>query len=163
MLFVPKLSLPLCLLLVTVHAFAQQEQPDAVATRKQVDEFLKENPTVVRDIQTQTIARENLEWMFRIGAATREAGKSDARGDDVSRARAERAVKAAIQVMTEAEKLNLQQAKELYDIVFPKELDWDARYEAFLKEVPGVAKAVESGRITKEKVIAGIKSREGQE
>ncbi len=47
-------------------------------------------------------------------------------------------------------------------MIFPKDIDWDAKYDAYLKEIPGVAKAVKSGKITKEKVIAGIKSRAGE-
>ena len=154
-----RLSLSLCVVLVAAPAFAQKEQQDPAAIRKKVDAFLKENPAVVRDIEAQNIARENLEWMFRVGEAKRGEDKNETRRDDA--ARAERAIKAALKVMTEAGTLKDKQAAELYAIVFPKAA-WDAKYEAYLKEIPGVAKAVESGRITKEKVIAGIKARAGE-
>ncbi|HIB91075.1 TPA: hypothetical protein EYO57_28435 [Candidatus Poribacteria bacterium] len=38
-------------------------------------------------------------------------------------------------------------------------VDWDVQYEAYLKENPGVVKAVASGKISKENIIAGIKNR----
>ena len=38
-------------------------------------------------------------------------------------------------------------------------IDWEAEYKDFLKKNPNVAKAVESGRISKEKVMADIKAR----
>jgi len=147
--------------LIAAPAFAQDDQQDPAALRKKVDEFLKENPGVARDIRAQNIARENLEWMFRQDAANRGDEKNP-RGDGAAHARAERAIKVALKVMTEAKKLKRPQAKELYELVFPTGTDWDARYEAFLKENLGVAQAVESGKINKEKVLAGIKSREGE-
>jgi len=39
-------------------------------------------------------------------------------------------------------------------------VDWDAKYKKYLQDNPRVKEAVESGKITKEKVIAGIKARE---
>jgi len=91
----------------------------------------------------------------------RDNQKREQNSDD-ARARAEKAMRNALKVMRDADKLTDKQAEEIFNIVFPKEIDWDARYEAFLKENPGVAKAVKSGKISKEKVIAGIKSREGE-
>ena len=38
-------------------------------------------------------------------------------------------------------------------------VDWDKKYDEFLKNNPTVKAAVENGKITKEKVIAGIKTR----
>ncbi len=58
-------------MLPVVSGFTQQLPPDAAVVRKQVDGFLRENPAVARDIESRTIARENLEWMFRIAAAPR--------------------------------------------------------------------------------------------
>ena len=81
---------------------------------------------------------------------------------DAARVRAEKAMRDALKVMRDADKLADKQVDELFNMVFPKDTDWDARYEAFLKENPGVAQAVNSGKISKEKVIAGIKSREGE-
>ena len=95
--------------------------------------------------------------MFRVGEAKRGEEKNS-RGDDAARARAERAIK----VMTEAKKLKKQQAKDLYEIVFPKGTDWDAEYIAYLKKNPAVARAVKSGKITREMVMAGIKARESE-
>ena len=40
-----------------------------------------------------------------------------------------------------------------------KRVDWEAEYQKFLKENPGVKRAVENGRIAKEKVLAEIKDR----
>ncbi len=37
--------------------------------------------------------------------------------------------------------------------------DWEAEYQKFLKENPGVKRAIENGRIAKEKVLAEIKDR----
>ena len=118
-----RLSLSLCVVLVAAPAFAQKEQQDPAAIRKKVDAFLKENPAVVRDIEAQNIARENLEWMFRVGEAKRGEDKNETRRDDA--ARAERAIKAALKVMTEAGTLKDKQAAELYAIVFPRAA-WDA-------------------------------------
>ena len=81
---------------------------------------------------------------------------------DATRARAEKAMRDALKVMKDADKLTDEQVEELFNIVFPKDIDWDVRYEAFLKENPGVSKAINSGKISKEKVIAGIMSREGE-
>jgi len=39
-------------------------------------------------------------------------------------------------------------------------IDWDAKYKKYLQDNPRIKEAVESGKITKEKVIAGIKARE---
>ncbi len=117
-----RLLLSLCFVLITAPAFAQDAQQDAAALRKKVDEFLKENTGVARDIDAQNIARENLEWMSRQDEAKR-GEKNNARGDDAAHVRAERAIKAALKVMTEAKKLKHQQAKELYAIVFPKGTD----------------------------------------
>ena len=39
-------------------------------------------------------------------------------------------------------------------------VDWDAKYKKYLQDNPRIKEAVESGKITKEKVIAGIKARE---
>ena len=156
-----RLSLSLCFMLITVPASAQQGKQDLAALRRQVDAFLQENPAIARDIEAQNIARENLEWMFRVAAAQRGEDQKSSRSGDAAGARAERAIKAALKVVTDAEKIKQEQAVDLYAIVFPKAV-WDASYEAYLKEVPGVAKAVESGRITREKVIAGIKARAGE-
>ena len=41
----------------------------------------------------------------------------------------------------------------------PEPFDWEAEYQKFLKENPGVKKAVEAGKIAKQKVIAEIKDR----
>ena len=38
-------------------------------------------------------------------------------------------------------------------------VDWEAEYQKFLKENPGVKRAIENGRIAKEKVLAEIKDR----
>ncbi len=76
--------------------------------------------------------------------------------------RAERSMKAALKEMRDADKLTDKQVDELFNIVFPKDIDWDARYEAYLKENPAVAKAVDRGKISKEKVIAGLKSRDSE-
>ena len=40
-----------------------------------------------------------------------------------------------------------------------KRVDWEAEYQKFLKENPGVKRAIENGRIAKEKVLAEIKDR----
>ncbi|HIN75258.1 MAG TPA: hypothetical protein EYM96_03610 [Rhodospirillales bacterium] len=71
-------------------------------------------------------------------------------------------MKAALKVMRDADKLTDKQVDELFNIVFPKDIDWDARYEAYLKENPGVAQAVRSGKISKENVIDSIKSLAGE-
>lgn len=132
---------------------------DAFTVAVKVNEFLNENPAVARNIEAQNIARENLEWMLRVGHVNREEEKNAQ--DDVA-AIAERAINAAIKIMTDADKLTNKQAIELYEIVFPKDIEWDARYESYLKEMSAVAEAVESGKITKENVMAGIKSRAGE-
>ncbi len=106
-------------------------------------EFLRENPGVARNIEARNIAKENILYLLRQGEA-------------------KRALKAALKVMRDADKLTDTQVDELFRIVFPKEIDWEAKYESFLKKNPGVAKAVRSGKISKESVIAGIKSREGE-
>ena len=85
-----------------------------------------------------------------------------AQSPDAARAGAEKAMRDALKVMRDADKLTDTQVDELHNMVFPKEIDWDVRYEAFLKENPAVADAVKSGTISKEKVIAGIMSREGE-
>ena len=68
-------SLVLCFMflfmLPVVSGFTHQVPLDAAVVRKQLDGFLRENPAVARDIESRTIARENLEWMFRIAAAPR--------------------------------------------------------------------------------------------
>lgn len=46
-------------------------------------------------------------------------------------------LKAALKVMLDAEKLNDRQSQKFYEIVFPQGPDWDAKYEAYLKENPG--------------------------
>ena len=81
---------------------------------------------------------------------------------DEAQARAERAMNDVLKVMKAADKLTDEQADELLKMVFPPRTDWEAKYQAYLKENPAVAKAVESSKITKEKVIAGIKSRAGE-
>ncbi len=42
----------------------------------------------------------------------------------------------------------------------PKTVDWNAKYKQFLKENPRVEAKVDSGAITKEQVIVGMKARE---
>ncbi len=106
-------------------------------------EFLRENPGVARGIEARNFAKENILYLLRQGEA-------------------KRALKAALKVMRDADKLTDTQVDELFRIVFPKEIDWEAKYESFLKKNPGVAKAVRSGKISKESVITGIKSREGE-
>lgn len=95
----------------------------------------------------------SLSFAQQIGDSQRN-GEQKQNSDD-ARARAEK-------VMRDADKLTDEQFEELFNIVFPKNIDWDVSYEAFLKENPGIAKAVNSGKISKEKVIAGIKSRAGE-
>ena len=161
-----RLLLSFCVVCSAVPAFARKEQRDPAELRRKVDEFLEKNPAIARDIRAGNTARENLEWMFRVGEAKRgEAKRGEAknpRGDDAALARAERAIKIALEVMTETKRLEQQQAKDLYKMVFPGGVDWEARYAAYLRENPAVASAVKSGKITKEKVMAGIKAREGE-
>lgn len=138
---------------------AQNEQQNAATIQKKVDEFLREIPEVARDIQAQNIARENLEWMILVGETIQER-EGHASGYD--KARAKHALKITLEVMIDADKLKEKQAAELYEIVFPKNIDWGARYEAYLKANPAVAGAVKSGKITKDNVLAGIKAHEGE-
>ena len=138
---------------------AQNEPQNAATIQKKVDEFLREIPEVARDIQAQNIARENLEWMILVGETIQER-EGHASGYD--KARAKHALKITLEVMIDADKLKEKQAAELYEIVFPKNIDWGARYEAYLKANPAVAGAVKSGKITKDNVLAGIKAHEGE-
>jgi len=124
----------------------------------------------LRVMLEEELAREGVG--NREGASARGAGRGpgDDRGrnraqiqnSDNARARAEKAMRDALKVMRDADKLTDEQVEEILNIVFPKDIDWDARYEAFLKANSGVEKAVKSGKISKDKVIAGIKSREGE-
>ena len=98
----------------------------------------------------------------RGGEDERNRGERAREPNETAEARAQRAMKAASKIMTDAGKLKAKQATELYAIVFPEDIDWDAKYEAYLKENSGVARAVDSGKITKEKVMAGIKARSGE-
>lgn len=41
-----------------------------------------------------------------------------------------------------------------------KVVDWDAKYQQFLKDNPGVKSKVDSGAITKQQVLAGLKARQ---
>lgn len=138
---------------------AQNEQQNAATIQKKVDEFLRDIPEVARDIQAQNIARENLEWMILVGETIQEQ-EGHASGYD--KARAKHALKITLEVMIDADKLKEKQAAELYEIVFPKNIDWSARYEAYLKANPAVADAVKSGKITKDNVLADIKAHEGE-
>jgi hypothetical protein len=127
---------------------AQNEQRGAATIQKKVDEFLRKVPEVVKDIQAQNIAKESLEWMILVGEAMQGREGHDAPGHDKALARARRALGTALRVMVDTDKLQEKQAAELYEIVFPKGIDWDARYEAYLKASPTVAGAVKSGKIT---------------
>ena len=42
------------------------------------------------------------------------------------------------------------------------QIDWDARYEAYLKANPRIQSALDNGTITKEQIIAGLKARENR-
>ena len=118
--------------------------------QNRVKAFLKEHPKLAGAIRAQNVARESLEWIFEADEEKR-----------VEEEGFENAFKAALKKMTDAGKLKDKQAEELNEIVFPKGDDWEAKYEAYLKENPGIAKAVKSGKIAKEKVIAGMKLRAG--
>ena len=118
--------------------------------RNKVTAFLKEHPKLAEAIRARSVARESLDWI--LSKTKPGAGEGF-----------EAAYKAALKIMTDAAKLKEEQAKELYEIVFPRGDDWEAKYEAYLKENPGISKAVKGGKITKEKVIAGIKSRAGEQ
>ena len=124
---------------------AQDGQQDAATIQEKVDNFINKNPEIAQNIRAQNFARENLEWMFRVEEEELGKGKLS-QGEDAACTRAELALKAAIKIMKESKKLKPEQAKELYEIVFSKGTDWNARYEAYLKENPGVASAVNSGR-----------------
>ena len=118
------------LTLPIVPGFTQQVPPDVAVVRNQVDGFLRENPSVARYIESRTIARENLEWMFRTAATPRGEDQPGVRGDGVAQSRAACVLKAALKVMADTEKLKHEQTVDLHDIVFPKENDWEARWEA---------------------------------
>ena len=62
-------------------------------------------------------------------------------------------------------KLSKEEVETLKKAMKPRgeaeKIDWDAAYEKYLKENPRVRAGVDSGKITKERVIAGLKARAG--
>ena len=119
--------------------------------------FLRQNPALREHIALHGLRKENVIKLLQHGDA-----KLDENDKAAQQARSDKALRAALKIMTDAKKLKPEQAKQLYEIVFPPVVDWEAKYVAYLKENPGIANAVANGKTTKEKVMVGIKAREGE-
>ena len=117
--------------------------------------FLRQNPALREHLVHHGLTKENVIKLLQHGDANLDENDKAAQ-----RARSEKALRAALKVMTDTKKLKPEQAKQLYEIVFLPVVDWEAKYEAYLKENPGIANAVANGKTTKEKVMVGIKARE---
>ena len=109
---------------------------------------------------TATLLVASLLSADALGAQDR-GPKDPAPVQDVARAAAERGLKLALDKMVTAEKLTAAQASEMVAIAFPRAQSEEARFEAYLKENPRMAKAIEVGRLTREQALAGFRARSG--
>ncbi|MDF1845254.1 MAG: hypothetical protein P1U77_27915 [Rubripirellula sp.] len=119
--------------------------------------FLRQNRALHEYLIHHGLMKENVIKLLQYGDVNLDENDKAAQ-----QARSEKALRAALKVMTDTKKLKPEQAKQLYEIVFLPVVDWEAKYEAYLKENPGIANAVANGKTTKEKVMVGIKAREGE-
>ncbi len=101
--------------------------------------FMRQNPAL-REQFIHGLKKENIIRLLKHGDA--KLNESDKAAQQV---RSEKALKAALKIMTDAKKLKPEQAKQLHEIVFPPVVDWDEKYEQYLKDNPAVASAVKSG------------------
>jgi hypothetical protein len=116
--------------------------------------FLRQNPALRDSLEIHGLRKANCIWMLKQGAL-----ELDENDGEAQRARAERALKAALKAMTSAKKLTEKQSDEMFRIVFPEQANEQARFEAYLNENPEVAKALSSGKVTREQALAGFRAR----
>ncbi len=76
-------------------------------------------------------------------------------------ARNQQDFRATLRAMVTDGKLREEQARDMSGMVFPNsDPEWEDRYLTYLDDNPAIAKAVASGKIARENVMAGLRSRE---
>ncbi|MDG2380855.1 MAG: hypothetical protein P8N76_04220 [Pirellulaceae bacterium] len=123
--------------------------------------LLQQDPGVREKIERGDATKADvIEWMKQ---QAKGEGKQKADRKDVRLEQFEN----KLRELVDAGRLTKKQAEELRKTMTDsrlakKETDWDAAYEQFLQADPGAKAKVESGRATKEQVIAWLKANRGQ-